>query len=105
VIRGAGAVVVVVLAMLLACGVTLAALTKVADDERATLVTALFTLLGTLVGAYTGVRVGSEGAERARTTAAEETIKASELSAALAPAEAQQALERAQHKIQQRRAL
>jgi len=78
--------------------------TKVASDERATLVTAMFTLLGTLVGAYTGVRVGSEGAERARATATEETIKASELSAALSPEVANEALDRAHLRIEQRRA-
>jgi hypothetical protein len=53
--------------------ITSASLGSVAEEERATVATAAFTVLGTIVGAYFGVRVGAKGkddAEAARAVAA-----------------------------------
>lgn len=69
-----GGLVVVVIGVVGVMTITSAALATVPDQERATVATAAFSVLGTFVGAYFGVRVGARGkeeAEAARTRADE----------------------------------
>lgn len=73
-LSGAGGLVVVAIGVIAVVSITSASIGSVAAEERATVATAAFTVLGTIVGAYFGVRVGARGkdeAEAARAVAAE----------------------------------
>lgn len=72
-LSGAGGLVVVAIGVVSVTIITSASMGTVAAEERATVATAAFTVLGTIVGAYFGVRVGARGkdeAESARDVAA-----------------------------------
>jgi hypothetical protein len=64
-LSGAGGLVVVAIGLIAVMTITSASLGTVAEEERATVVTAAFTVLGTIVGAYFGVRVGARGKDEA----------------------------------------
>jgi hypothetical protein len=64
-LSGAGGLVVVATGVIAVTIITSASLGSVAAEERATVATAAFTVLGTIVGAYFGVRVGARGKDEA----------------------------------------
>jgi hypothetical protein len=70
-LTGAGGLVVVAVGVIAVMTITTASLGTVAEEERATVATAAFTVLGTIVGAYFGVRVGARGREEAEAARAE----------------------------------
>ena len=100
VISAAGAVIVVGLGLAFVFVITLVALGTVPDDERSTVVTAAFTVLGTVVGTYFGVRAGAAGKERAEAAREAETMKVQELAASVDATTAQNALDRAEHRVE-----
>ena len=100
VISAAGAVIVVGLGLAFVFVITLVALGTVPEDERSTVVTAAFTVLGTVVGTYFGVRAGAAGKERAEAAREAETIKVQELAASVDATTAQNALDRAEHRVE-----
>jgi hypothetical protein len=73
--------------------ITTASLGTVAEQERATVATAAFTVLGTIVGAYFGVRVGARGKEDAEAQRAVATAKVERLAAHVDAQEAEQVLD------------
>jgi hypothetical protein len=84
-VQAGGALLVVIVALAAVLIITLAVLTKVAEDQRATVVTAAFTVIGTLVGAYTGVKVGSSGLDEAQKSRDAEAKKVQALAGKLSP--------------------
>jgi hypothetical protein len=80
-INTAGAVLVVVLALLAVFGICLFLVGDVDRGDRGSVVTSAFTVLGTIVGAYTGVKVGSSGREDAEKARDVESAKVEALAA------------------------
>jgi hypothetical protein len=114
-LKGTGAVVLIMFAIVIAAVLTAIAVDDVDGTDKTTLVTGAFTLIGTLVGSYTGVRVGSKGTDDAQNTVSvlqkrlgetveQSTIRTAELAAAIPdPQAARIALDRAEEKIRERR--
>jgi hypothetical protein len=80
-LSGAGGLVVVAIGVIAVMAVTSASLGSVAEEERATVATAAFTVLGTIVGAYFGVRVGARGKDEAEAARVVATAKVERLAA------------------------
>jgi len=98
VISAAGAIIVVGLGLAFVFVITLVSLGTVPDDQKSTVVTAAFTVVGTVVGTYFGVRAGAAGKERAEAARDAETMKVQELAASVDSSTARQALDRAQQR-------
>ena len=92
-LTGAGGLVVVAVGVIAVMAITTASLGTVAEQERATVATAAFTVLGTIVGAYFGVRVGSRGKEDAEAQRVVATAKVERLAAHVDAHEAEQVLD------------
>jgi hypothetical protein len=80
-IDAAGAVLVVVLALLAVFGICLFLLGDVDSGDRGAVITSAFTVLGTIVGAYAGVKIGSSGREEAENARDVESAKVEALAA------------------------
>jgi hypothetical protein len=80
-INAAGAVLVVVLALLAVFGICLLLVGDVDSGDRGSVVTSAFTVIGTIVGAYTGVKIGSSGREEAEKARDVESAKVETLAA------------------------
>ena len=80
-LSGAGGLVVVAIGVIAVTTLTSASLGSVAEEERATVATAAFTVLGTIVGAYFGVRVGARGKDEAEAGRAVAAAKVERLAA------------------------
>jgi hypothetical protein len=80
-LSGAGGLVVVAIGVIAVTTITSVSLGSVAEEERATVATAAFTVLGTIVGAYFGVRVGARGKHEAESARAVATAKVERLAA------------------------
>jgi hypothetical protein len=80
-INAAGAVLVVVLALLAVFGICLFLLGDVDSGDRGSVVTSAFTVIGTIVGTYTGVKIGSSGREEAEKARDVESAKVETLAA------------------------
>jgi hypothetical protein len=80
-LSGAGGLVVVAIGVIAVMTITSTSLGSVAEEERATVATAAFTVLGTIVGAYFGVRVGARGKDEAEAARAVATAKVERLAA------------------------
>ena len=100
VIAAAGAIIVVGLGLAFVFVITLVSLGTVPDDQKSTVVTAAFTVLGTVVGTYFGVRAGAAGKERAEAAREVETAKVQELAASVDATTAQNALDRAEQRVE-----
>lgn len=100
VISAAGAIIVVGLGLAFVFVITLVSLGTVPDDQKSTVVTAAFTVLGTVVGTYFGVRAGAAGKERAEDARDAETLKVQELAASVDSNTARQALDRAEQRVE-----
>jgi threonine/homoserine/homoserine lactone efflux protein len=98
-ITAAGAIVVVGLGLAFVFVISLVALGTVPADDKSTIVTSAFTVLGTIVGAYFGVRAGAAGREQAEAQRDAEVIKVQELAARTDPVTAQAAFEAAQERV------
>jgi threonine/homoserine/homoserine lactone efflux protein len=103
VISAAGAIIVVGLGLAFVFVITLVSLGTVPDNQKSTVVTSAFTVLGTVVGTYFGVRAGSAGRERAELARDTETMKVQELAASVDSNTARQALDRAQQRAEVQR--
>jgi hypothetical protein len=104
VISAAGAILVVGLGLVFVFIIALVSLGTMPDDQKATVVTSAFTVVGTVVGTYFGVRAGSAGKERAEAARDFESIKVQELAARVEPTEAQAALDMAKQRAEEARA-
>ena len=105
VISAVGGVLVVALGLVFVFIIALVSLGTVPDDQKATVITAAFGVLGTVVGTYFGVRAGSAGRERAEAARDMETIKVQELAARMDHTSARAALDHAQERaVEERRA-
>ena len=105
VISAVGGVLVVTLGLVFVFIIALVSLGTVPDDQKATVVTAAFGVLGTVVGTYFGVRAGSAGKERAEAARDLETLKVQELAARMDHTSARAALDHAQERaVEERRA-
>lgn len=91
-LTGAGGLVVVAIGVIAVMTITSASLGTVAEQERATVATAAFTVLGTIVGAYFGVRVGSRGKDEAEAQRAVAAAKVERLAAHVDAQEAEHVL-------------
>jgi hypothetical protein len=80
-LNGSGGLVVVTAGVAAVLVITSAAMGTVPEQERATVATAAFTVLGTIVGAYFGVRVGSRGKDEADAARALAAAKVERLAA------------------------
>ncbi len=100
VISAAGAIIVVGLGLAFVFVITLVSLGTVPDDQKSTVVTAAFTVLGTVVGTYFGVRAGAAGKERAEAARDLETLKVQELAAAVDVTTATNAIDRAEQRVE-----
>jgi len=80
-LSGAGGLVVVAIGVIAVISITTASPGSVAEEERATVATAAFTVLGTIVGAYFGVRVGARGKDKAEAARAVAAAKVERLAA------------------------
>ncbi len=100
VISAAGAIIVVGLGLAFVFVITLVSLGTVPDDQKSTVVTAAFTVLGTVVGTYFGVRAGAAGKERAEAARERETLKVQELAASVDATTAKNALDRAEMRVE-----
>jgi hypothetical protein len=98
VITAAGAIIVVGLGLVFVFVLTIVGMNVVPEDQRSTLVTAAFTVIGTVVGTYFGVRAGSAGKERAEAARDLESVKVQELAAHVNPDVARQALDKAEQR-------
>ena len=92
-LAGAGGLVVVAVGVIAVMAITTASLGTVAEQERATVATAAFTVLGTIVGAYFGLRVGSRGKEDAEAQRVVAAAKVERLAAHVDAHEAEQVLD------------
>jgi hypothetical protein len=81
---------------------TLVALGTLPEDQKSTVVTASFSVLGTIVGAYFGVRVGAAGKERAEAAQQAASIRLEEMAAVAPRDDAREALNRADRRIAER---
>jgi hypothetical protein len=99
VIGATGAVLVVALGLVFVFIVTLVSLGTVPGSQKAAVVTAAFTVIGTIVGAYFGVKVGSAGKEQAEAARHAAALKVEELAARAAPETVEQALDKAQERL------
>ena len=88
-LTSSGGLVVVVIGVFATVTITTAALASVPDQERATVATAAFTVLGTIVGAYFGVRVGARGKDEAEAARDKADAKVENLLAHVEPPQAQ----------------
>jgi hypothetical protein len=104
VISAAGAILVVGLGLVFVFIIALVSLGTMPDDQKATVVTSAFTVVGTVVGTYFGVRAGSAGKERAEAARDFESIKVQELAARVEPTEARAALDMAKQRAEEARA-
>jgi hypothetical protein len=105
VISAVGGVLVVTLGLAFVFIIALVSLGTVPDDQKATVVTAAFGVLGTVVGTYFGVRAGAAGKERAEAARDFESIKVQELAARMDHTQARAALDHAQERaVEERRA-
>ncbi|MDP9345754.1 MAG: hypothetical protein M3P44_08530 [Actinomycetota bacterium] len=104
IISASGAILIVGLGLAFVFVITLVALGTVPDQQKSTVATASFTVLGTIVGAYFGVRVGAAGKEHAEAARDAESLKVQELAAHLDPATAKSALDSAEVRVQAARA-
>jgi threonine/homoserine/homoserine lactone efflux protein len=98
-ITAAGAILVVGLGLAFVFVISLVALGTVPDDEKSTIVTSAFTVLGTIVGAYFGLRAGAAGKEQVEAQRDAEMIKVEELAARTDPVTAQAAFEAAHERV------
>jgi hypothetical protein len=80
-INAAGAVLVVVLALLAVFWICFFLVGDVDSGDRGSVVTSAFTVIGTIVGAYTGVKIGSSGREEAERARDVESAKVETLAA------------------------
>jgi hypothetical protein len=87
-LTSSGGLVVVVIGVFATVTITTAALASVPDQERATVATAAFTVLGTIVGAYFGVRVGARGKDEAEAARDKADAKVENLLAHVEPPQA-----------------
>jgi hypothetical protein len=92
-LRASGGLVVVTVGLLGLIAITSASLGSVAVEERATVATASFTVLGTIVGAYFGVRVGARGKDDAEAARALAAAKVERLAAHIPVQEAERVLD------------
>jgi hypothetical protein len=93
-VQAGGALLVVTIALFAVLLITLLLLTKVPEDQRATVITAAFTVIGTLVGAYTGAKIGASGLEDAQKSRDAEAKKVQDLAGKLHPNEYDAAMSR-----------
>lgn len=100
VISATGAIIVVGLGLAFVFVITLVSLGTVPDDQKSTVVTAAFTVLGTVVGTYFGMRAGAAGKERAEAARELETMKVQELAASVDADTAKDALDRAEQRVE-----
>ena len=87
-LTASGGLVVVVIGVVAVMTITSAALATVPGDERATVATGAFTVVGTIVGAYFGVRVGARGKEEAEAARLRADEKVERLAASMDPGKA-----------------
>jgi hypothetical protein len=92
-LSNAGGLVVVAVGVIAIMVITSVSLGTVAEQERATVATAAFTVLGTIVGAYFGVRVGARGKDEAEAARAVAAAKVERLAAHVDTQEAEQVLD------------
>jgi hypothetical protein len=92
-LNGAGGLVVVSAGVFAVLLITSTSMGTVPAEERATVATAAFTVLGTIVGAYFGVRVGARGKEEAESQRAVAAEKVERLAAHLNPEQAHKVLD------------
>jgi hypothetical protein len=92
-LRASGGLVVVTVGLLALIAITGASMGTVPVEERATVATAAFTVLGTVVGAYFGVRVGARGKDDAEAARAVATAKVERLAAHIPVHEAERVLD------------
>ena len=100
VISATGAIIVVGLGLAFVFVITLVSLGTVPDDQKSTVVTAAFTVLGTVVGTYFGVRAGAAGKERAEASREFESMKVQELAASVDGPTARAAIDRAEQRVE-----
>ncbi|HEY1276789.1 MAG TPA: hypothetical protein VGF25_17905 [Thermoleophilaceae bacterium] len=99
VIQATGGILVVALGLVFVFILGLVAMGTVQDDEKSTIVSAAFTVIGTVVGTYFGVRAGAAGKERAEAARDFESLKVQELAAHVDPAVAQAAFDKAERRV------
>ena len=87
-LSGSGGLAVVVIGVLAVISITGSSLESVPTEERATVATAAFTVLGTIVGAFFGVRVGAQGKKEAEAARVASEAKVEHLAAHVAPEDA-----------------
>jgi NhaP-type Na+/H+ or K+/H+ antiporter len=92
-LSNAGGLVVVAIGVIAVMTITSASLGTVAEQERATVATAAFTVLGTIVGAYFGVRVGARGKDEAEAARAVAAAKVERLAAHVDAQQVEQVLD------------
>jgi hypothetical protein len=97
-VQATGGILVVVLGLVFVFILALVAMGTVQEDEKSTIVSAAFTVLGTVVGTYFGVRAGAAGKERAEAARDFESLKVQELAAHLDPSTARAAFDRAEQR-------
>jgi hypothetical protein len=100
-LSGAGGLVVVAIGVIAVTTITSASLGTVAEQERATVATAAFTVLGTIVGAYFGVRVGARGKDEAEAARSVAAAKVERLAAHVDAGEAEEVLDAVNHAAHQ----
>jgi hypothetical protein len=100
-LSNAGGLVIVAVGVIAVMVITSASLGTVAEQERATVATAAFTVLGTIVGAYFGVRVGARGKDEAEAARAVAAAKVERLAAHVDTQEAEQVLDAVNEAAQQ----
>lgn len=100
VISATGAIIVVGLGLVFVFVMTLVSLGTVPDDQKSTVVTAAFTVVGTVVGTYFGVRAGAAGKERVEAARDFETMKVQELAATVDAPTARAAIDRAEQRVE-----
>jgi hypothetical protein len=103
VISAIGGILVVSLGLVFVFVISIVSLGTVPGDQKATVITAAFGVLGTVVGTYFGVRAGAAGKERAEAARDLETIKVQELAARMDHTSARAALDNAQERAMEER--
>ena len=100
-LSGAGGLVVVAIGVIAVVSITSASIGSVAAEERATVATAAFTVLGTIVGAYFGVRVGARGKDEAEAARAVAAAKVERLAAHVDTQKADEVIDAVNHAAHQ----
>jgi hypothetical protein len=100
-LSGAGGLVVVAIGVMAVMSITSSSLGSVAEEERATVATAAFTVLGTIVGAYFGVRVGARGKDEAEAARVVAAAKVERLAAHVETHKADQVIDSVNHAASQ----